>query len=138
MIFLLGGCSTTANLPQGEHLYIGRGKTKIISEEESKEMKKAITMAEEYINVPPNGALFGSPRFRLPVQPGLWVYNSFAQDSSWLGKKVYSMFASEPVLLSSVNPSLRAQLAQNTLKGCLLYTSPSPRDRTRSRMPSSA
>lgn len=116
MIFLLGGCSTTANLPQGEHLYIGRGKTKIISEEESKEMKKAITMAEEYINVPPNGALFGSPRFRLPVQPGLWVYNSFAQDSSWLGKKVYSMFASEPVLLSSVNPSLRAQLAQNTLK----------------------
>ena len=26
----------------------------------------------------------------------------------------------------------------NTPKGCLLYTSPSPRDRTRSRMPSSA
>ena len=26
----------------------------------------------------------------------------------------------------------------NVLKGCLLYTSPSPRDRTRSRMPSSA
>ena len=25
-----------------------------------------------------------------------------------------------------------------SLKGCLLYTSPSPRDRTRSRMPSSA
>ena len=27
---------------------------------------------------------------------------------------------------------------QNLIKGCLLYTSPSPRDRTRSRMPSSA
>ena len=26
----------------------------------------------------------------------------------------------------------------NTIDGCLLYTSPSPRDRTRSRMPSSA
>ena len=26
----------------------------------------------------------------------------------------------------------------NNLKSCLLYTSPSPRDRTRSRMPSSA
>ena len=26
----------------------------------------------------------------------------------------------------------------NTIKSCLLYTSPSPRDRTRSRMPSSA
>ena len=35
-----------------------------------------------------------------------------------------------------------AQLAQDMspawLQGCLLYTSPSPRDRTRSRMPSSA
>ena len=28
--------------------------------------------------------------------------------------------------------------ADNTFTGCLLYTSPSPRDRTRSRMPSSA
>ena len=27
---------------------------------------------------------------------------------------------------------------EKVLKGCLLYTSPSPRDRTRSRMPSSA
>ena len=33
-----------------------------------------------------------------------------------------------------------AAVANNTFmfKGCLLYTSPSPRDRTRSRMPSSA
>ena len=28
--------------------------------------------------------------------------------------------------------------AYHGIKGCLLYTSPSPRDRTRSRMPSSA
>ena len=31
-----------------------------------------------------------------------------------------------------------AEIAFNGVKGCLLYTSPSPRDRTRSRMPSSA
>ena len=31
-----------------------------------------------------------------------------------------------------------AKLDANILKSCLLYTSPSPRDRTRSRMPSSA
>ena len=30
------------------------------------------------------------------------------------------------------------QRDSNALKNCLLYTSPSPRDRTRSRMPSSA
>ena len=31
-----------------------------------------------------------------------------------------------------------ASILTETVKGCLLYTSPSPRDRTRSRMPSSA
>ena len=45
------------------------------------------------------------------------------------------------ILLEGV-PGLAKTLAINTLsqavKGCLLYTSPSPRDRTRSRMPSSA
>ena len=35
-----------------------------------------------------------------------------------------------------VSQLLRA--AADTVQGCLLYTSPSPRDRTRSRMPSSA
>ena len=30
------------------------------------------------------------------------------------------------------------EAAESYLKACLLYTSPSPRDRTRSRMPSSA
>lgn len=116
IIFLLIGCSTTANLPSGEYLYIGRGKNKIITEGESKETKKAIAVAESHLNVPPNGSLFGSSRYRLPIQPGLWVHNSFAQDSSWWGRKIYSMFGSEPVLLSTVSPTLRAQLAENSLK----------------------
>ena len=34
--------------------------------------------------------------------------------------------------------SLAQQLSEGLTEGCLLYTSPSPRDRTRSRMPSSA
>ena len=34
--------------------------------------------------------------------------------------------------------ALQSQLAEAESKVCLLYTSPSPRDRTRSRMPSSA
>ena len=35
-------------------------------------------------------------------------------------------------------PYLRREGISNDREGCLLYTSPSPRDRTRSRMPSSA
>ena len=40
-----------------------------------------------------------------------------------------------------VGASLKTKSPDNSLRGnssCLLYTSPSPRDRTRSRMPSSA
>ena len=42
-------------------------------------------------------------------------------------------------LLGAVNKlNAGEDLVGNKLQGCLLYTSPSPRDRTRSRMPSSA
>ena len=42
--------------------------------------------------------------------------------------------APEPVVFNLVNSLQKSALWNN----CLLYTSPSPRDRTRSRMPSSA
>ena len=35
-------------------------------------------------------------------------------------------------------PSIKSNPGSNNINSCLLYTSPSPRDRTRSRMPSSA
>ena len=45
-----------------------------------------------------------------------------------------------PDLLENGQPDYRIQKwnNHNGYKDCLLYTSPSPRDRTRSRMPSSA
>ena len=39
---------------------------------------------------------------------------------------------------SKPNPDIGAGADAIKVHGCLLYTSPSPRDRTRSRMPSSA
>ena len=46
-------------------------------------------------------------------------------------------YASEPLALASVLAGARSSGAGSS-GACLLYTSPSPRDRTRSRMPSSA
>ena len=39
---------------------------------------------------------------------------------------------------SIVRGSIQSTTRRDEVMGCLLYTSPSPRDRTRSRMPSSA
>ena len=46
----------------------------------------------------------------------------------------------EPVVVTPDNPDVPVedQSLLHDVGGCLLYTSPSPRDRTRSRMPSSA
>ena len=44
--------------------------------------------------------------------------------------------AAAEILIESINSSCKILWCGNG--GCLLYTSPSPRDRTRSRMPSSA
>ena len=41
-------------------------------------------------------------------------------------------------LLMVISSAISHDLMKRTFKPCLLYTSPSPRDRTRSRMPSSA
>ena len=46
----------------------------------------------------------------------------------------------DPVSLvtNGIKGQMRREMARDMLTACLLYTSPSPRDRTRSRMPSSA
>ena len=51
-------------------------------------------------------------------------------------KEVYSHFSLKPQFLFI--PDLYNQISNCWYATCLLYTSPSPRDRTRSRMPSSA
>ena len=42
------------------------------------------------------------------------------------------------IMLSALQPVVRQQLMNAMRTRCLLYTSPSPRDRQKSRMPSSA
>ena len=44
----------------------------------------------------------------------------------------------QSLLNSKSGISFSEEYKEHNLKSCLLYTSPSPRDRTRSRMPSSA
>ena len=53
--------------------------------------------------------------------------DDIAEEMKISKKTIYTFFANKEALVQSVVFSI-----------CLLYTSPSPRDRTRSRMPSSA
>ena len=62
-------------------------------------------------------------------------YRRFVKDFAKIAEPLSSLTKKQD---GKFHWTLEAQIAFDKLKDCLLYTSPSPRDRTRSRMPSSA
>lgn len=116
LLLFLESCSTTENLPQGEQLYIGVSKTRILHEDGSARGQRALAAAEHVIHVPPNNSLFGSARYRFGIPFGLYAYNRYVNDSTRVGKKFFEIFASDPKLISTVNPTIRSAIATNILK----------------------
>ena len=100
--------------------------TQPLTKEEIKEAKRqqaadeadfAIAKAEvdAVLAYPPNNALFGSSYYHSPLQVGLWLHNGLADAKGKLGQWIFRHFATDPVLLSQVNPQMRAKVATNTL-----------------------
>lgn len=81
--------------------------------------KEAFATAKEEVEAAlsyaPNNSLFGSSSVRFPFPIGLWTYNAFVGKEKGLGRWVFNNFASTPVYISTVNPKVRALVAQNTL-----------------------
>ena len=71
--------------------------------------------------------------FRCPEQ----LVNVVCEDSS-SQQPGYFRFGEDVTLFGRLNGRVASSLASGNLYDCLLYTSPSPRDRSLSRMPSSA
>lgn len=115
LLCLACSCSTVSRLPQGEVLYTGTRAIKIAPSPYSPLLDEAVSEARVAFVSPPNNALFGSSRYRIPFPLGLWTYNAFYNDSTRVGRWLFRAFAATPVLVSSVNPALRASVARNTL-----------------------
>ena len=87
-----------------------------------------------------------------PVMPGVLIVEAFGQAAAALtaagidkkeyeNKLVFLMSVEKAKFRNPVIPDCKLELKIEAIRShgsCLLYTSPSPRDRTRSRMPSSA
>ena len=104
--------------------------------------------ANNYVNYAP---AIGAPEVTDAVHSGLQPCATFADDSS--GKKNMHHVGRKYQVAQYLSPTVYPGQIQMIIQGgpdaaflvggapgtpCLLYTSPSPRDRTRSRMPSSA
>lgn len=63
----------------------------------------------------PNNSLMGSSYHRQPLAVGLWTYNKYLYSQKRFGKWMFNTFAATPVTLTTVNPRIRSQVAQNTL-----------------------
>ena len=109
----------TKNIPEDDQLFTGL--TKIVYEDEPEDnpfedhldaMKEEVEAA---LATTPNGSLFGSSYYHAPWSWRLWVYNTYAQKDSKFARWMTKSFGRAPVLMSQVNPALRASVARSVL-----------------------
>jgi len=101
------------------------------SKEESKDVQDSIKHAlqkdqeafastkaevEAVLSYAPNGAFMGSSYVTHPFPIKLLIYNRYANSKHRFGKWMFNHFAASPVLMSNVNPRMRATVAKNTLR----------------------
>ena len=121
---LLTSCISTRNIPDDDQLFVGL--TKISYDEDTlknfrsspftSHLEDTKTEVEAALATAPNGALFGSSYHRVPFSWRLWVYNKYNGKESKFAKWIAKSFGRPPVLMSTVNPALRASVAQSVLK----------------------
>lgn len=116
LVLLLASCSMTKNIPADDQLFIGLEK---ISYEDYEQNDNFVTTQEEIeaaLATAPNGSLLGSSYYRLPFSFGVSVWNHYADKQGGFAKWMTKSFGKQPVLMSWVNPELRAQVAKNVLR----------------------
>lgn len=116
LALVCAGCSTTSNLPEGEVLYTGLTKIEYADNGNDAHSVAVQEEVEAALDCAPNGALLGSSYYRTPFQLKLWIYNKYVNSKSAFGKWMLKSFGREPVLMSSVNPEVRALVAKNVLR----------------------
>ena len=113
---LLCACSTTKYLPDDEQLFIGLEKITYADYERNDHAIQTQEELEAALATAPNGALFGSSYYRTPFPYALWIWNATSNAQTKFGKWLNHSFGKAPVLMSQVNPALRAQVARQVLR----------------------
>ena len=117
---LLTACSMTKGLPEGDQLFTGLKKTVWTDAPQDDpyqdHLETTMEEVEAALATEPNGSLFGSSHLTVPWSWHLWVYNKYAGKDSKFAKWMTKSFGKAPVLMSKVNPTLRASVARSVLQ----------------------
>lgn len=92
-----------------------RDSLRSVRETTRRELEAAKIEVNAVLEAAPNNALFGSAYHRFPIPLGLWAYNRYVNREGKFAGWMYKTFATEPVLVSNVNPPTRVKVATNTL-----------------------
>ncbi len=113
---LLSACSSTSGVPEGDQLFTGLKPIQYKNYDKSAHFLSTQEEVEAALATAPNGALLGSSYYRTPIQMRLWIWNAFHNDTTGIGRWMTKSFGKAPVLMSWVNPALRASVATNLIR----------------------
>ena len=115
-LLLQSSCSTTKHIPDDDQLFVGLTEIEYKDYERNQNFITTQEEIEAALATAPNGALFGSSYYRTPFPYGLWIWNAFQGKETKFAKWMTKAFGKKPVLMSWVNPELRASVAQSVLR----------------------
>ena len=115
-VCVMTSCSTTSGIPDDDQLFVGLTEIKYDNYKSSDHFIATQAEVEAALATAPNGALFGSSYYRTPFPYGLWIWNAFSGKDDGFSKWMVKSFGKQPVLMSWVNPALRASVAQTVLR----------------------
>lgn len=115
LLLLLSACSSTKSIPEGDQLFTGVKSIHYTAEKKDTHFNSTKEEVDAALATAPNGNLFGSG-IRSPFPVGLWVWNAFTGNNDPFAKWMLKSFGTNPVLMSWVNPGLRAQVAKLVLQ----------------------
>ncbi len=117
---LLVACSMTKGIPEDDQLFTGLKHTIWTDTLKNNPYEEHISTTKEEIEAAlatkPNGSIFGSSYITVPWSWHLWVYNKYSGKDSKFAKWMTKSFGTPPVLMSKVNPTLRASVARSVLR----------------------
>ncbi len=117
LTLLLVSCSMTKNIPEDDRLFTGLTKISYSSDSLDRDhLADTKFEIDAALATAPNGSLMGSSYYRMPFSFGVSVWNHYQGTDSKFGKWMLKSFGKQPVLMSWVNPELRAQVAQSVLR----------------------
>ena len=106
----------TKDIPEDDQLFTGLKDITYSNYEENANFSTTKGEVEAALATAPNGAIFGSSYHRLPFSMGVSIWNRYADRDSGFARWMTKTFGKQPVLMSWVNPELRAMVAKSVLR----------------------